>query len=308
MQSPRTCRFNVLAALVAMFAAQIVLADTAPSEDLESTLRDELVTAVMTAPLQGVWVNVKREEGMGFELDVIVDSQPEIEKAQLAELNRVVKSIVKTAKFKFTNIERLPFEKLVSELRLDVELGSEFAGAAVDGAYFTAESSDEVIVMLTGRVRNDSQRDRLSELCQQKMHKLFVGSTTKIEFAKTKPEKGGEGVIDFQPAEEVGYFCFNLATEQFSRGDYALAYRTFTEAHLAAPSRIDIQYWRVVSLLGSDRESDAKRLLQGLVEAARKSKTIPTSGAVYRSLERVQGPLRRRLIALENTLYCKSCN
>lgn len=308
MHLARSLRVNLFASAVLLFAASASIAQDA-TEELESVLRDTLVKAVASnTALHGVWADVRRVEGRGkgFEIDAIVDSQPAVEKSQVEELTQVVKSVVKAAPFKIKPVEKLPFRQFVEELKLDIELDAELAGASVDDAYLTTESGDEVLVVLLGRVLNDNQRARMTDMSNQKLEKLFVGSTRKITLTKTKPENG-EGVIEFLPSAEVAQFCFGLAIQKFTNRQYGEAYRVFTQAHHDAPTRTDIQYWRAVSLLGAGREPEARRLLQGVIKINRQAGVIPADPAVFRSLEPVQGSLRMRLMALENSLFCKSC-
>jgi len=308
MRLARYFRVNLLASAVLLLAASAGVAQDA-TEELESVLRDTLVKAVAVNPaLHGVWADVRRLEGRGkgFEIDAIVDSQPAVEKSQLVELSQVAKSVLKTVPFKVKSVEKLPFRQFVEELKLDIELDSEMAGASVDDAYLTTESSDEVFVVLIGRVLNDSQRARMTDMSNQKLEKMFGDAKRKITLTKTKPENG-EGVVEFVPSAEVAQFCFGLGIQRFTNQQYAEAYRVFTNAHQDAPTRVDIQYWRAVSLLGAGREPDARRLLQGVIKVNRLAGVIPADPVVFRSLEPVQGPIRMRLMAIENSLFCKSC-
>ena len=316
MQSPRSCRVCLLAAAAVLLAAQQGLAQvvpteqqTVPTEEMETRLREEVAKAVISEPiLRGVWVVVQPKTELGFELEVRVDSQPKIEKAQLEEVKRVVKSVVKAVPFKVKTVDRLPFRQFVKELQLDVELDAELAGVAIEDAYYSAEpGSEDVFVILMGHVLNDAQRAPLEELSNQRLKKLFAGTNTEIPLTKTKVE-GGDGVVMITPSSAVAQFCFGLGMRRFSMGNYEEAYQTFTTAHLDAPKRVDIQYWRVVSLIGSGREQDARRLLEGLVKVARRTGNVPTESYVFQSLEQVQGPLRRKLIAIENSLFCKNCD
>jgi len=309
MQSFRSYQVNLLVVVAVLLAAQNGLAQTAATEELESRLREEVVNAVVTDPaLHGVWADIKQLEEKGFELNLVVDSQPEIEQLQIQELSRVVKSVVKSVPFQIKVVDRLPFKQMLDELRTDVELTAEMAGASVEDAYYFNDSGDEVFVILVGRVLDDSQRDRMTQMSNLRIRKMFGESVRRIQLTKTKTEKYGNGVIEFHPSSEVASFCFNLGLQSFIGHRYEEAYRSFTQAHLDSPRRADIQYWRVVSLLGSGRDADAKRLLQGLVDASRRTGSVPKEPIVYRSLEQVQGPLRWRLISLENSLLCKTCN
>ncbi len=314
MQSTRSYRVSLLAAVAVLLAAQQGLAQAVPTEDMESRLREVVVNAVMSEPaLRGVWVVVLPKTEKGFELDLRVDSQPQVEKSQLEEMKRVVKSVVKAVPFKLKVVDRLPFRQFVKELQLDIELSAELAGTAVEDAYYTAESgSDNVVVVLMGRVLNDAQREPLVELSNQRIKKLFAGANSEIPLTKTNTEGGDgvvkDGVVVITPSNAVAQLCFGLGMQKFTHGHYAEAYQTFTTAHLDAPRRTDIQYWRVVSLIGCGRDPDARRLLEGLVKVGRQSGNVPKEAFVFKSLEQVQGPLRWKLIALENSLFCKNCD
>ena len=305
MPSTRSCQVSLLAAVVVLLAAQQGMAQTTASEEMESRLREEVAGAVMSNPaLHGVWAVVERVEEKGFELKLVVDSQPKSEKSQTEELKRLVKSVVKTVPVKYVVIDRVPFSQYVEELQSDVELDASLAGAAVDGAYYMSESDGEVFVILTGRVINDAQRERLAEMSDNKLKKLFVDSKRELPLTKTIAEKR-VGIVAATPSAEVAHYCFGLGVQSHTQGMHADAYQMFTRAHLEAPSRIDIQYWRAVSLIGSGREPDARRLLEGLVKN-RQANSIRNEPEVFRSLEPVQGSLRSKLTAMENSLLAKA--
>src|SRR5262249_9725004 len=160
--------------------------------------------------------------------------------------------------------DRLPFRRFVSDLRLDVELDPDLAGASVEDACLTVEpGSDELIVMLVGRVMNDVQRDRLTELSNQRLSESFARSQRSIQLTKTKIESLKIGIVQQAPSTEASQLCFGNGIRAYARKKYSDAYESFTRAHLESPTRIEIQYWRAICLIGCDREYDARRLLQG---------------------------------------------
>ena len=316
MPSLLSNQVKLVAAVFALCAAQNCVAQTPATEESEKRLREEFVNAVVANPaLHGVWVDVRRMEpnakGNEFALDIVVDSRPQIEISQRKELSGIIKGLAKSTRLEEEPnvIGRLPFRQLVDELKLDVELSRDLGGAAVDDAYYSDDGGDEVSVILVGRVLNEGQREKITQMSNAKISKLFGDSVHEIKSTKTKTARYGNGIVQTLPSSEVASFCFDLGLQRFTGRSYAEAYVSFTRAHLESPLRLDIQYWRVVSLLGTGRDPDAKRILEALVEARPRNETAANQTMVVcRSLEPVQGPLRWKLIAMENSLFCKTCN
>ncbi|HVW35777.1 MAG TPA: hypothetical protein VHB99_00680, partial [Pirellulales bacterium] len=85
-------------------------------------------------------------------------------------------------------------------------------------------------------------------------------------------------------------------------GEYAQASQSFRQAALESPRKLKYHYWWILSDLAQGNLQLARRRMATAVERFRDSdfdRQSPEYLAVVRSLERVQGPLRRQLLKLE---------
>ena len=287
-------------------------AQPSSAEELESKVRDAVVRAVVENPvLQGAWVKVETPQNPDDKLKLLAffDKNPEIEVLQQRELDRIVKQIVKDAEIEVQETDKLPFRQFVDELQIEIELSSDLAGASLTSAYLSSDANpDNIDLFLVGSVVSEDQRSRMTDLANEKFAVLFAGTFLADSDVKTLHEtEGYPEVANAKPAPLVSSYCYNLALHRFRSMNYDDAYRSFTQALLESPGRRDIQYWRVICLIGASREADAKKLLTGLAQESRRKGTVPAETEVLWALETVQGPLRLRLTKMENSLFCKSC-
>jgi hypothetical protein len=308
---------TVAATILSLFAAGICQAEHSITE---SDVRAEFVDAIAKNPaLHGVWVDLQPlkspvENGNQFALKVIVDSRPDVAESQKNELLRMIRTVPRSfgLQDELVVIDRLPFRQFVEELKKEVEFSPEMAGAAFEDAYYFDDADEGVIVVLVGRVMNDDQTQRMTQLSNSRLRKLFGESVLAIKSSKPTGKEGerkeGKAIVQKQPLLEVASFCFDLGLQRFTSQNYEDAYASFTRAHLESPKRIDIQYWRIVSLLGNHRDADARHLLQTLVDTRPRDATVMKRDAmaICRSLEPIQGPLRWKLTELENSLIFKT--
>jgi hypothetical protein len=85
--------------------------------------------------------------------------------------------------------------------------------------------------------------------------------------------------------------------DAFWKGSYKDADRAFSRALAEAPGDYVLQYWRAVAALAQGQEERAKAKLSSLVQIDSLGSRSP---AVSTAFERLQGPLRQKLMALEN--------
>lgn len=85
--------------------------------------------------------------------------------------------------------------------------------------------------------------------------------------------------------------------DAFWKGEYKDADRAFARSLAEAPGDSVLQYWRVVSALAQDQNDRAKSKLTPLIQADSHGSRSPN---VASALERLQGPLRQKLMILEN--------
>lgn len=336
MRSSWFCRASLAAAMMLSFTMTLS-AEPRPYEEQEKPLSSEIAKAIKSKlVLHGTWASVKPDKTKTQHIVfLIVDSDPEVQMAQLEQLEQAVLAVGKILEVpfqverprsskpdetpkpvkskgskspavvvKFEIMKQIPFKKFVKAVSHEVELTTELAGAALDDAYLG--ESKEVIPV--GRIVNNNQQGLMINLCNSKFDELFGPEAETEESNNLVKAKPNPELRVKKPTGATAGYCFSLGRQFFTKQLYEEAYKSFTEAHLDAPGRQDVQYWRVLSLLGCGREADARRLLEGLVNANVQLSSVPKDTMVYHSLETVQGPLRWRLIAMERTLLCKTCN
>lgn len=206
----------------------------------------------------------------------------------------------------------LPFSELMAELQLAVETEPRLGGCMVSGGYYEADKSEpgKLNLVLQGRIAKEGQDVDIEALCGRIMraHPAWV---------KRGGEPAAEGAADFipllitpnsaelkvvEPSEANGRWFYGAGLRHFWRNDYPRAARAFGQAVLESPGKLQYCYWRILSDLALGDRNLARRRMQMAVQRFRDAdfdRQAPEYVAVVRSLERVQGPLRRQLLKLE---------
>lgn len=208
-----------------------------------------------------------------------------------------------------------PFSELLAELRLAVETEPSLGGCTIAGGYYAADANDpsKLNLMLRGRIAKEGQDVEIEGLC---------GRLMRADPAWVKPaEQGGSAAnppaADFvplaispksaelkvvEPSEPNGRWFYGAGMNRFWRGDYAAAAQAFQQAALESPRKLQYHYWWILSDLARGDAALARRRMATAVQRFRDAdfdRQSPEYVTVVRSLERVQGPLRRQLLKLE---------
>jgi hypothetical protein len=112
------------------------------------------------------------------------------------------------------------------------------------------------------------------------------------------------------PTAEAAPYFYNLGVNHFLRRDFSAAYDAFSTAYSglagagseASPFAAVIQYWKAAMLIAMKDDAGARKLVEPLVLAARRPLSAYTSGDIVRALEKVQGPVRMRLLEIETQI------
>lgn len=286
----------VLSVSVSLVSFAAANAQESPVARIAIRARAELQSAVnQDAWLHGTWVDVVRLEDDSVRVDAIVDADPRLGDVQ-ERLIRALAARSLPATTYVLNFTRLPFRALFAELRETVELHPALPGVAIDDAYFVPGTGDALLIHVVGRVSDPKQRTTVWRMLDVMLPRFFGSRFTRIHSPAVEPEFSTTGLVVLEPSEQAAARCYDRGVNAYLQHDYATAYWYFTRGHVDSPMREDMQYWRVASLIGAGREGKATVLLTELVRPSGR-----TPGLLSR-LEKVQGPIRQRLVAIETYL------
>ena len=208
-----------------------------------------------------------------------------------------------------------PFSELLAELRLAVETEPSLGGCAIADGYYAADANDpsKLNLMLRGRIAKEGQDVEIEALCGRLMRADpdWVRPAEQSSSAENPPAadfvpllvspKSAELKV-VEPSEANGRWFYGTGVNRFWRGDYAAAAQAFQQAALESPRKLQYHYWWVLSDLAGGDAALARRRMAAAIQRFRDAdfdRQSPEYVTVVRSLERVQGPLRRQLLKLE---------
>lgn len=291
-----------------------------------NVLDQEFAAAVRDNPaLQGTWIAVEYTPNVDealpgrFTIRRVLDSDRAA--AQRSAIDRLVRSWLAGANYHIeTQADRIyPFFRLLNELELAVETDSQLSGCQVTGGYYAADPNDpsSLNLILRGRIARDEQDEEIEKLCGALMRRnrawvnraagkplapggvipLAMIPKTNGQTARGKPE-----LPVVEPSEGNSRWFYAAGLRQFWRMDYEGAARSFHQATLEWPRKLEYHYWWIVADLARGRSQLARRRMDMVVRRFRAEDfdhQTPEYRLVIRSLERVQGPLRQSLQRLE---------
>jgi hypothetical protein len=206
--------------------------------------------------------------------------------------------------------QRLPFSRVLSELKDASDEQAELAGSRIDDAYYQ-ETGSELFLILVGRVINDAQKVLLINRANDILREMYGPKSTRISKAKSEgAAKSDPGLAIVQPSEVISADFYGRGIGYFSKEDYPEAYRAFSTAYLELPDSgrserrraVVIQYWRAACLIGVNDKNRAYKLLKPIIEARHDKRFEGQEESVPYALERVQGTIRHQLEDIENQI------
>jgi hypothetical protein len=204
----------------------------------------------------------------------------------------------------------------LAELRVSVETDSHLGGCMILDGYLAADENDpsKLNLMLRGRIAKEGQDVEIEALCGRLMRAepAWVKPSAADEVSAPNPPdadfiplavspKSAELSV-VEPSEANGRWFYGAGMNHFWRGEYAQASQSFRQAALESPRKLQYHYWWTLSDLAQGNAQLARRRMAAAVERFREAdfdRQSPEYLTVVRSLERVQGPLRRQLLKLE---------
>jgi hypothetical protein len=190
----------------------------------------------------------------------------------------------------------LPVSELFSELRDRLDIDPKFSGAMISGVYFAeSKTGGSLNLVLCGRLTEESKVEQIERLCAQIMARNPVWSRAGIH---PSTESKDDLVVDPASEPKAGLF-FAEGLQDTWKFQYQDASRAFQQATLESPLNLQYHYWRVVSDLSLGNRQRAAVRMENVVRTFGVEALSQQRPAIYRSLERIQGPMRRELRGME---------
>jgi hypothetical protein len=204
-----------------------------------------------------------------------------------------------------------PFSELIAELRIEVETDPVLGGCAIADAYYAPDTSeaDKLDLVLRGRIAKEGQDVEIESLAGRLMRGEGAwvkaaaeggGATAGMALA-ISPKTSKLKVVE--PSESHGRVFYANGLNAFWKRQYPQAADSLRQATLESPRKIEYYYWWALADLAAGDAATAGRRMRTVVKRFREADFDRQSTeyrAVVRSLERVQGPLRRALLELES--------
>lgn len=270
--------------------------------------------------LHGAWLFVEQESAADapgkFHFRRVLDRSRAASQRQ--ELDRLIRAWAPQGGYRLDAKEdrEYPFSELLAELRVSVETEPRLGGCMILDGYLAADANDpsKLNLMLRGRIAKEGQDVEIESLCGRLMRAepAWVKPAAADEASASNPPdadfvplavspKSAELNV-VEPSEANGRWFYGVGMNHFWRGEYAQASQSFRQAALESPRKLQYHYWWILSDLAQGNLQLARRRMATAIERFRDSdfdRQSPEYLAVVRSLERVQGPLRRQLLKLE---------
>lgn len=316
---------------IAMLLSPVAICAAAPPGAAETVfdpnvLDQEFAAVVRDNPtLQGAWIGVEYTPNVDealpgtFTIRRVLDADRAA--AQRSAIDRLVRSWLAGANYLIEgSADRVyPFFRLLNELELALETDPLLSGCQITGGYYAADPNDPtgLNLVLRGRIARDEQYEQIERVCGALMRRnrawlkrgagqpLAPGGVIPLAIVPKTNGMTARGTPELsvvEPSEGNGRWFYAAGLRQFWRLDYAGAARSFHQATLEWPRKLEYHYWWIAADLARGQPRLARRRIDMVVRRFRAEDfdhQTPEYRAVIRSLERVQGPLRQSLQRLE---------
>jgi hypothetical protein len=319
MTVPRTVRGWLLAALaVPTFWSTSVRAQENVGYDVNQ-IETRITQAVRGNPkLAGAWLFVTADDGGDPAATRKLTFHRVLDRSRAApqrrELERLIRTWLPEGTYwvDTTRDQEYPYSELMAELQIRVETDPLLGGCSIAGGYYAPDTgeADKLDLVLRGRIAKEAQTVEIERLCGH----LMRGDAAWLK----SPAEGGESpaaeavlaispktselsVVEPSDAHGRAYYADGL--NAFWKRHYAQAACSFRLAALESPRKLVYYYWWTLADLAGGDADTAGRRMRMVAKRFREADFDRQSTEyrdVVRSLERVQGPLRRALLELES--------
>ena len=183
--------------------------------------------------------------------------------------------------------------ELLMRVQDEIELDDALRGIAFTGIRLVDNPQGQgQIMQLQGRLFDPSQKAPLKQLVENVLQNdqyWWVGNGPLPVSTETMQVRPGD--------RRLAARFQGMALQDFWKGKYAQADEAFFRALAEAPVDDVLRYWRVITALAQGQTERAKMKLAPLLKLYPLGSRTPMIAA---ALERLQGPLRWKLMSLEN--------
>lgn len=322
---PRTMRRWLLASL-GLLAALAVPALWSRSLRAQETaafdvnrIEERIKQAVRGNPrLAGAWLFVTSDDGGDPAATRKVTFHRVLDRSHAALQRREFERLIRTWLPKgaywvdTTRDQEYSYSELMAELRVRVETDPLLGGCAIVGGYYAPDTgeADKLDLVLRGRIAKESQTVEIERLCGHLMRGDTAwlkppaedGGSPEAEAALAISPKTSELSV-VEPSDAHGRVFYADGLNAFWKGQYLQSARSFRLAALESPRKLVYYYWWTLADLAGGDAVTAGRRMRMVARRFREADFDRQSTEyrdVVRSLERVQGPLRRALLELES--------
>ena len=286
-------------------AAPAKAAAPAPADSMLQQATEIVAKQVRDGDLRGAWFQIDGKDGVYDVLPLLDKSKA---KTQIPAIQRVLADLeaqLPTAKFTLREPVLRPVSELIESLQHEMEASMDFPGVSITAAVFTIqEKTGSVNLLLQGRISTDEQRDEIQSFSMDTMSKHpFWG---RRQPSKPTAKEFERAFVDcaqlknLQPSAVFGSRLFNRGMNLFRNGDVDAARKHFRASMVESAGTLTRHYWLILCELELGQTERARNLLREPMNRIRTGKL--SYEAVLWSLEKVQGHLRWKLIALEDSI------
>lgn len=166
-----------------------------------------------------------------------------------------------------------------------------------NGSY--VEEDGQLYLDLAGSLSSEEMRTVAADLANKALQESFG------KVFGTWPTPRVDDLAIVVPSSDDAARYFNRGVSLYLQRKYEDSKAALDRAVATNPYELSYRYWRVAAVLGSGSETDAKALLRPLTARRWKGSSDGFSTEymqVLRSMERIQGPVRRRIVKMEREI------
>ena len=260
--------------------------------------------AIATIPeLQGSWIDVETDDQghpdvaplvyrftRGFDNSRVA--------TQSAAMDSLIQRLVPNGRFRIDSSKdkSLPLSELLESLRNQIDIDSRFAGCWLSDATYRYNEDDETFdLVLHGRAWKSNQDEMLAELCRYAMQRDPIWQSMGV---KLQDPKRGDFTLT-TPALDRSAVYFSQAMHHFWKREYGEADRLLALACIEDPDNVTYRYWRAIGDFERGDEALAETRILNTVIGYDLKMNSRRYNEVLKSIYRIQGPVRHKLIAAE---------